>query len=190
MPPSKEDLISIVQKHYDSTNAFMFTTGLTPEAKRLDSAWKKWIQNRAPWHAFRYELSRALPSHIIGETYPSMDGGPRCIVYQPRASWTARSNWDVVGCVSLLAPVYFVYGVQWDYIDGVRQNFSANFGQPPPIMAEPVQVMTKSIEKTFGFEVIPPELANTPVALYAGLLEPHETTLFHTLFTNESHNIP
>ncbi|WP_434388149.1 hypothetical protein [Melittangium boletus] len=190
MLPSKEDLISIVQKHYDSTNAFMFTAGLTPEAKRLNGAWKKWIDNRDSWHTFRDELSRLLPSYVIGETYPSMDGGPRCIVYHPIDSCTLESNWDVVGCMSLLAPVYFVYGVQWEYVEGIRKNFRASFAQPPPIMAEPAQVMARTIEKIFGFDAIPYELATTPVGLYAGLLEPHETTLFHTLFTNEPQSIP
>ena len=190
MIPSKEELLAIIRKYYDSSNAFMFTTELSPETKRHDEIWKQWIANMDPWYAFRDELRSALPNYIIGETYPSMDGGPRCMVYLPKESWSPKSNWDVVGCVSLLAPVYFVYGVEWDYIDGRRQNFRASFEQPPPNMAWPAQAVASAIEKMFGFSAVPRELAETPVPLYAGSLEPHETTLFHTLFTSDPSNIP
>jgi hypothetical protein len=188
--PSKEDLIAIVRKYYDSTNAFMFTTELSPETKRLDEIWKQWTANMGPWRAFTDELRSALPNYIIGETYPSMDGGPRCMVYLPKESWSSKSNWDVVGCVSLLAPVYFVYGVEWDYIDGRRQNLRASFAPPPPSMAWPAQVVARAIEKMFCFSAFPREWAETSVPLYAGLLEPHETTLFHTLFTSAPSIIP
>ena len=168
----------------------MFMSGLSPEAKRLAETWQQWIANMGPWKAFKAELRSALPTYIIGETYPSMDGGPRCIVYLPKESWSPNFNWDVVGCVSLLAPVYFVYGVEWDYIDGHRQNFRASFEQPPPSMRLPAQVIAMEIEKMFGFSAFPRELAETPVPLYAGLREPHETTLFHTLFTSAPSSIP
>jgi hypothetical protein len=190
MNPSKEDLIATVWKYYDSTNEFLFTAKTSPETKRRQALWKQWIANMDSWYAFRAELRSALPNYIIGETYPSADGGPRCMIYMPEESWSPQANWDVVGCVSLLEPVYFVYGVEWDYIDGRRQNFRASFEQPPPSMAWPAQVIARAIEKMFGFSAFPRELADTPVPLYAGSLEPHETTLFHTLFTSDPSNIP
>ena len=190
MLPSQEDLLAIVRKYYDSSNAFMFTTEPSPETKRHDEIWKQWIAHMEPWYAFREGLRSELPTYVIGETYPSMDGGPRCMVYLPKESWSPQSNWDVVGCVSLLAPVYFVYGVEWDHIDGRRQNFRASFEQPPPGMAWPAQVVARAIEKIFGFSACPRELVETPVPLYAGLVEPPETTLFHTLFTSAPSNIP
>jgi hypothetical protein len=190
MHPSKEDLIATVRNYYNSSNAFLLSTELSPETKRRQALWTRWIANMGPWYSFRDELKSALPNYVIGETYPSADGGPRCMVYQPKESWSPQSNWDVVGCVSLLAPVYFVYGVEWDYIDGRAQNFRASFEQPPPNMARPAQVVARAIEKMFGFSALPRELVETPVPLYAGLLEPPETTLFHTLFTSDPSNIP
>jgi hypothetical protein len=190
MTPSKEDLIATVCKYYNSSNASLFATEPSPETKRRQALWAQWIANMEPWYAFRGELSSALPNYRIGETYPSADGGPRCMVYLPKEAWSPKSNWDVVGCVSLLAPVYFVYGVEWDYIGGRAQNFRASFEQPPPSMVWPAQVVARMIEKMFGFSAFPRELAETPVPLYAGLIEPPETTLFHTLFTSDPSNTP
>ncbi|EPX58441.1 hypothetical protein D187_003913 [Cystobacter fuscus DSM 2262] len=42
----------------------------------------------------------------------------------------------------------------------------------------------------FGFSAVSREIAETPVPLFAGLIEPPETTLFHTLFTNAPSSIP
>lgn len=190
MSISKEELIAIVQNYYDSSNAFLFTTELSPEAKRHYELWKQWTANMHPWKEFKAELRSALPNYQIGETYPSADGGPRCLVHLPRESWSPTSNWTVVGCVSLLAPVYFVHGVEWDYIGGRVQNAKAHVGQPPPSMLLPTRVVTRVIERVFGFSALPRELAETPVHLYTGLIEPPQTTLFHTLFTSEPSNIP
>lgn len=190
MTPSKEELIDVVRKYYGSSNAFVFTTEPIPETKRLDDTWKRWIANMEPWYAFQKELSSVLPDFLFGATYPSMDGGPRCMACLPRGSWSPTSNWTVVGCVSLLAPVYFVYFVEWDFIGGHRGNFRARFEPPPSRMAWLAQVMARTIEKRFGFSALPRELADTHVPLYAGLLEPSKTTLFHTLFTNDPCSIP
>jgi hypothetical protein len=190
MTPSKEELINIVRKYYDSSNAFVFTTELSPEVNRHYGIWEQWAANMGPWRAFRAALDSALPNYRIGETYPSADGGPRCMIRLPKESRSPTFNWAVVGCVSLLAPVYFVYGVEYDYVDGRLRNQKASFGQPPPGMVFPTQVVARTIEKIFGFSALPRELAETPVPLYAGLLEPPKTTLFHTLFTSDPGNIP
>jgi hypothetical protein len=190
MTLSKEELIATVQKYYDSSNAFLFTTELSPEAKRHYEMWKQWAANMSLWKAFKAALRSALPNYITGETYPSADGGPRCLVHLPRESWSPTSNWTVVGCVSLLAPVYFVHGVEWDYVDGCVQNARARFGEPPSDMVLPTQIVARTIEEIFGFSAFPRELVETPVHLYTGLVEPPQTTLFHTLFTSEPSNIP
>jgi hypothetical protein len=190
MIPSKEDLIAIVRQYYDSNNSFLFTTEASPETNRRQELWAQWIKNLAPWKAFRAKLRSELPNYITGETYATDDGAPRCMVHLPRESWSPKSNWEVVGCVSLLAPVYFVYGVEYDYIDGRAQNHKASFEQPPPSMILPTQVVARTIEAMFGFSALPREIVETPVPLFAGLLEPPQTTLFHTLFTNAPSSVP
>jgi hypothetical protein len=84
---------------------------------RRQAVWTRWIENRGPWSAFRARLRSELPKHYsTGETYATDDGALRCLVYLPRELRTPTSNWVVVGCVSLLAPVYFVYGVEYDQL--------------------------------------------------------------------------
>lgn len=190
MLPSKEDLIAIVRQYYDPSKDFLFTTETSPETKRRQALWKQWIENMEPWKAFRARLRRELPSYSTGETYATDDGAARCLLHLPKESWSPKSNWEVVGCVSLLAPVYFVYGVEYDYIDGRAQNYKASFEQPPPSMLLPTQVVARTIETMFGFNALPREIAETPVHLFAGLLEPPKTTLFHTLFTNAPSSVP
>jgi len=192
MSPSlpTEDLIKIAQNHYNSSNDFLFTPKPSLEENRRQTLWTQWMENMEPWTAFRARLSTELPNYKTGETYSSADGGPRCVVYPPRESWSPQANWEVVGCVSLLAPVYFVYGVEYDYVDGRTQNHKASFGPPPPNMIGPTQVVARAIEEIFGFSALSREQAETPVPLYAGLLEPPETTLFHTLFTSAPSSVP
>jgi hypothetical protein len=190
MIPSKEDLITIVRNYYNSSNDFHFTLATSPEENRRQALWTQRIENMGSWKAFRAKLRSELPNFITGETGSTADGGLRCMVYPPKESRAPTSNWIVVGCVSILAPVYFVYGVECDYIDDRLQNPKATFEQPPPSMAFPAQVVARTIETTFGFSAVPREIAETPVPLFAGLLEPPETTLFHTLFTSAPRSIP
>lgn len=190
LPPLAEDLIKIVRNYYNSSNAFHFTQESSPEENRRQAVWTQWIENREPWRAFRSRLRSELPNYMIGETYSSADGGPRCIIYPPKESRTPSANWLVVGCVSLLAPVYFVYGVECDYVEGRLRNDKASFEPPPSNMTLPAQVVARTIETSFGFSAVPREMAETPVHLFAGLLEPPSTTLFHTLFTNAPESIP
>ncbi|WP_043432506.1 hypothetical protein [Cystobacter fuscus] len=190
MTPSKEDLIAIVRRYYESSNDFLSTAETGPETKRRQALWTQMIENMGPWKAFRAELRRVLPDFNIGETGSTDDGGLRCMVYPLKDLEPPASNWAVVGCVSILAPVYFVYGVQYDYIESHLRNHEASFEQPPPDMSWPAQVVARTIEKMFGFSAVSREIAETPVPLFAGLIEPPETTLFHTLFTNAPSSIP
>jgi hypothetical protein len=192
MPPSLSaaDLAKAVRSYYDSSNDFLFTSEPTPEENRRQALWTQWIENMEPWKAFRAALKSELPNYIIGETYSSADGGPRCIVYPPKDSRTPSSNWLVVGCVSLLAPVYFVYGAECDYVDGSLRNIRYSFEPPPPNMSLPAQVVARTIEASFGFSAVPREIVEMPVPLFAGLLQPPKTTLFHALFTSAPNSIP
>ena len=190
MSPSKEDLIKVVWNYYNSSDSFLFTLEPSPEESRRQALWSVRIENMDSWKAFRARLRSELPGFITGETGSTADGGLRCIVYPPKESMAPTSNWVVVGCVSILAPVYFVYGVECDHIDGRLQNPRVSFELPPPSMAFPAQVIARTIETMFGYSAVPREIAETPVPLFAGLLEPPKTTLFHTLFTSAPHSIP
>jgi hypothetical protein len=190
MTPSREELLAVVRKYYESSNEFLYTSETSPETKRRHALWTQRIENMGPWKAFRARLRSELPKFNTGETGSTADGALRCMVYPLKDLSPPTSNWVVVGCVSILAPVYFVYGVEYDYIDGRLQNHKASFEQPPPSMVLPAQVVAKTIETTFGFSAVPHEIAETPVPLFVNWREPSEATLFHALFTSDPSIIP
>ncbi|WP_434388151.1 hypothetical protein [Melittangium boletus] len=142
-----------------------------------------------PWLAFRDEIGSKLPEYVIGETYSSHDGGPRCIIYPPDDLRTHSSDWTVVGCLSLLAPVYFIYGLERERQTKVRR-YKVSFETPPPHMSLPAKIIARTIEASFGASALPRAVANTPVQLFVGNLAPPKTTLFHALFTDEPETIP
>lgn len=189
-PPSKDDLLIIVRNYYDSSSKFLYTQETSPATKRLHALWTQRLENMEPWNAFLDKLESELPTFIIGDTFSTSDGGPRCLVYSPKESRSPTANWVVVGCISLLAPVYTVYGVECDYTDGGLRNEKASFAQPPPNMALPAQIVARMIETTFGFSAVSREVAETPVPLFVGGREPSEATLFHALFTSDPSIIP
>jgi hypothetical protein len=186
----KKDLIDIAQQYYEASSEVHSTPELSPETERRNALWAQWIENRSSWTALRATLRSELPGYDTGETYSTHDGGPRCLVYPPKESRTPVGNWIVVGCISLLAPVYCVYGVECDYIEGRLRNDTASFAPPPSSMALPAKAVARAIETTLGFNVVPRDIAETPVHLFAGGLVPPETTLFHVLFTNAPSRIP
>lgn len=186
---SAEELIEVVRQYYGSTNNFHFTPEISPAADRRQTLWTRWIAHMEPWLAFREEIGSKLPGHVIGETYSSHDGGPRCIIYPPDDTQTPSSDWTVVGCLSLLAPVYFVYGLERDRRIKA-QRYTVSFEPPPPHMSLSAQLIAQTIERSFGVSAVTRAVADTPVHLFVGSLEPPKTTLFHALFTDEPETIP
>jgi hypothetical protein len=186
---SAEDLINVVRNYYDTTSNFHFTLETSRETKRRQAMWTQWIAHMEPWLAFRGELGSKLPEHVIGETYSSHDGGPRCIIYPPDNLHPPASDWTIVGCLSLLAPVYFVYGLKRDRRINARR-YKVSFEPPPPYMNLPAQIIARTLETSFRVSAVPRAVADTPVHLFVGNLAPPKTTLFHALFTDEPETIP
>jgi hypothetical protein len=96
----------------------------------------------------------------------------------------------VVGCVSILAPVYTVYGVRFEYGETTRVLREVTFDPRRPEIRAPAEVITERIEAVFGFSALPREFAETPVPLFVQWKQPPDTTLFHALFTNEPGSLP
>ncbi|WP_434384778.1 hypothetical protein [Melittangium boletus] len=186
MHPSREELLDTVRRYYDADTSSHFTTATSPQAARRHERWARWTADLRDWDALRDELSRELPGYLTGELYPTTDGGPRCLVYPPEGA----VEWVVVGCVSLLAPVYFIYGVQYTHEEGGPRTPHVRFEPAPAPMAHPARILARAIETRWGYSALPRELAETPVPLVTGWREPPETTLFHALFTNTPDNLP
>ena len=95
-----------------------------------------------------------------------------------------------MGCVSILAPIYTVYAMQYVLRKDQRTGRRLLFEPLPPPMQSVADVISTRIEETFGYSKLPREIAETPIPLFVQWVEPPETTLFHALFTNEPDNVP
>jgi hypothetical protein len=100
------------------------------------------------------------------------------------------SFWVVVGCVSILAPVYAIYGLQLGYRGKQRIDERIFLEELPPEMQAPAELVARKLEATFGLTALPRELARTPVPVIVEPKEPPHTTLFDALFISRPESVP
>ncbi|WNG59135.1 hypothetical protein F0U59_33685 [Archangium gephyra] len=136
------------------------------------------------------DLQQELPEFSIGNVVTTADASFRCISYPVTGNPLPPVNQAVVGCVSIVAPVYIIYGVEYDLIGEERRHPRVVFDPLLPGMRFPARVMARRIEAAFGVSVLSREIAETPVPLFVEWKEPPDTTLFHALFTSEPGNLP
>lgn len=189
MTPSAEELLTIARQYWDSSKNFLLNQEASPERRRLQALWAQERQHMERWWAFLSDLKKALPGFILGNIVTTADASFRCMVYPDSGQAPSGHSWAVVGCVSILAPVYAVYSVEYEYANGKRLDFRTHFEPNLPGMELPARTMATQIEKSFGFSPVPPEVARTPVPLFVEFKEPPHTTLFHALFTSEPESI-
>jgi hypothetical protein len=191
MPLSTEQLISIAREYWRPDKDYRLRQERSPEDNRLDARWEQELKRIDRWHAFLRELRQQLPNFTIGDGTATPDACFRCVAYPAKGRPMPPHNWIVVGCVSILAPIYIVYGVKYGRV-GNRTGLNPRvvFEPFPPEMQLPAGLIARKIEETFGVSKLPREVAETPVPLFVKWVEPPETTLFHALFTNEPANVP
>jgi len=192
MPPplSAEELLSVARNYWRADKEFDFRPENSPEAERFLDLWEQELRKMDQWRAFLRELGGALPDFKIGNVTSTCDSCFRCAVY-PRVEDESNSRrWVVVGCVSILAPVYAVYGVQYSYRGRERIAERVFLDSLPSEMQAPADVVARKLEATFGVASLPRELAETPVPLIVEPWEPPDTTLFHALFTARPESVP
>jgi hypothetical protein len=137
------------------------------------------------------ELRQDLPTFTLGNITATSDSCFRCGAYAPRVGPYDRSPWVVVGCMSIMAPFYTVFGVRFERSsDGKRVREAAVFAPLPPEMSTAAEAIARRIEGRFGVSPLPLEVAMTPIPLFVEPQEPPDTTLFHALFTAEPGNVP
>ncbi len=186
MPPSLEDLLAVARNYWPATNEAYLRQEVSPETARLQQRWEQELRRLDRWRALLKEVKQALPGFKVGDATATPDACFRCVVY-PQA---ARPRWVTVGCLSILTPVSFVYGVQLTYRGTERIDQQARFGPLPPETAHVADVVTRKLEATFGAPAPPRELAQSRAPLVVELKEPPETLLVHALFTSRPESIP
>lgn len=197
MSISAEYLLSVARNYWRSDHEFDGKLERSPELERFQGLWEEKLEKIDEWWVLHDELRAALPHLNIGDATATVDACFRCLVYAEQQLVSENPEdeprsrcWAVVGCVSILAPVYTTYGVQYDY-KGREWIAREVFFEPlPPEMRAPAEVVARKLEKLFGVEALPRELAETPIPLIVEPREPPDTTLFHALFTSRPESVP
>ncbi|HZH76981.1 MAG TPA: hypothetical protein VEY88_13190 [Archangium sp.] len=190
MALSLEQLIAIAGDYWPSAKDHDFRQEIGPEMKRLYERWEQELKKIDRWWAFLEELETELPGFKMGDATATPDACFRCVAYPAQEHPLPTLRWVVVGCVSILAPVYTVYGVHMEYGETARASRAMEFDPLRPETRAPADIIARRIEATFGADMLPREIARTPVPLYVQWKEPPETILFHALFTSQPESLP
>lgn len=190
---SAEELLSIARRYWRADDDYYSRGAKSPEARRFEALWKQTLPRMDEWRAMLEELRRDLPGLAIGQTTTTIDACFRCSVYPPNEQPRPPRRWVVVGCMSILAPVYTVYGLRYEYRpDALLKvtNEELFFDELPPEMRGPGSALAQRIEARFRASRLPPEIAATPIPLFVETQAPPRTTLFHALFSSEPRSVP
>jgi hypothetical protein len=183
-------LLALVRNYYRADRDFDLGLENSPEGERFLTRWEQEIEKMDQWDAFVDEVQAALPHFIVSNITSTCDASFRCAVYLRARNQPPPSAWVVVGCVSILAPVYAVYGVHYRIQDRRRTTDQVFLESLPPEMQAPAEVIARKLEATFGVTALPHELAQAPVPLIVEFKEPPYTTLFDALFISQPDSVP
>jgi len=190
MALTAEQLLSIARNYWPSDMEHYLRPKQSPAVARFQELWRQQLQKMDRWNAFVRGLGGELPDFTVTNITATFDACLRCAAYPEGARRPASSRWVVVGCASILAPVYTVYGVRYD-LSGTKRVGEQVFFEPLPAeMRAPADVMAKGFEERWGVSVLPREVAETAIPLFVDPQQPPHTTLFHALFTSQPESVP
>lgn len=192
MTPTAEQLLAIARDYFRPDDPYEGPPPYDmPEILRF---YRLWEQQKARyisrWSALVRALERELPTFTLRQMTGVIDSSLKVGAYPARGQPLPPVPWAVVGCLSILAPIYTVYAVAYESADDGRPQGRVLYGPLPPEMRHPADVIARQIEKDFEATALPPDIAATPIPLRAFLVEPPETTLFHAFFSNRPAAIP
>jgi hypothetical protein len=191
MPLTLAQLLEIASEYRDTTRDYYLRQEASPQYQRLAALWKQERSKLGRWHDFLRDVEKALPGFALGDGTAPLSPCFRCVAY-PAASYPHPGvPWAVVGCVSILAPIYALYGVEFERgEDTARKKSTVLFTPLPAQMAAAASVIARKLEVELGVTELPSELARTPVPLFVESKVPPETTLFHALFVDRPEIVP
>jgi hypothetical protein len=193
MKLSVEELIARASHYWPADFEWHERGEIPPETHRLWALYKEeWPRRGAQWLALVEDLQQKLPGYSIYNSTVPVDPSFRFTIRPPKERLKPRLDQMVVGCLSLIAPVYSVYGLQHEYRRRKRV-MSANdrlfLDELPQELREPADVAARRIEAHFGVERLTPEVAATPVPLYVDITFPPHATLFHALISEQADSV-
>jgi hypothetical protein len=191
MPLTAQQLLEVASQYRDTTRDFYLRQEASPQYERLAALWKTELLKLDRWHAFLRKLGQEIPGFKFGDGTAPLSPCFRCIAYPASAYPHPSVPWAVVGCVSILVPVYMLYGVEFVHEGPVRGGQpTLHFAPLPGFMTAVAEGIGKRLEAEFEVTALSPELARTPVPLFVESKQPPATTLFDALFTDRPEIIP
>ncbi|RKH21060.1 hypothetical protein D7X74_02305 [Corallococcus sp. CA047B] len=189
MLPDTEQLMAIASHYWPASMKAALEEG-NPEFVRRSSRWDEALQFIPQWHGFLADLDTLLPGFTVGDgTVPSQSSF-RCIAYPAKGVPLPPVPWVVVGCVSILAPVFTVYGISFEYEGRKRREARLHQSPLPEAMAGTARLIAQELETRFGVQELPREVAAIPVPVTVQWTEPPQSTLFDALFDSEPTIVP
>ncbi len=149
----------------------------TPEYLRAREAWRHALRNDEPWKRVLALLrERSVPDYRVREfTVPYMHQSWRVALLREGTPFIA------VGCVSVLAPVFFCYGLK-----GLSHDPEVLLRELPREVAEGVAMIEQAIEEVFRYEPLSTEEALTIVpGVEIERCPPGGATLVAALISND-----
>lgn len=186
-----EQLLSIARNYWPADLDEYLRPEKSPAVARFQELWRHELGKMDKWNAFVRSLGGELQGFTVSNVTAPVDACLRCAAYPEGARNLASSRWVLVGCVSILAPVYTVYGVRYEFSETKRVGERVFFEPFPAEMQAPADILARNIETRWGgVQVLPREVAATAVPLFVDPLQPPHTTLFHALFTSQPASVP
>ena len=147
MTPSLENLISIAGKYWPASKDFRSAQEASPGEKLLYERWEHELEtNMKRWWSFLDGLERALPGFSIGDATATSDAGFRCVAYPAGPHSLPDLRWLIVGCTSIIAPVYILYGVRFEYTERTRIFRAMDFDLQRPELQASARILAKEID--------------------------------------------
>lgn len=183
---SSEALQAVARQYWRDDTAYEGS----PEHQRLLALWERELVDLHPWWALLDELKEELPGFIISNATATPDACLRCAVHPPANASRGAHRFITVGCVSIIAPVYIVYVLE--YVSEGRERLQRRtlLDAFPDEVRYPTDIISRKIEQHYKATRLPREVATVPVALNIEPVSPSATTLFHALFTSEPESLP
>lgn len=172
----------------------------TPEHQRWVDAWMKALhQEPQPWNALVDHLRAELPECDFGTYTPVCHTACYvALIYLRRTRQDGQEDHRllrVAGAVSLIAPVYLIYGTA-ELVPPRPPDARSPKPQlilpPTPEMQPYADIMARAIERTFGYKRLPLELAHLQVPGFR-LFHLHyseQPTLLNALFMSHLEGLP
>lgn len=138
----------------------------TPEHQRWEAAWEEALR-WTHWASLMNDLRAAFPGSKMGSLTPAYHTACRfCFLYLEQSlADGSQLVTRVAGVVSILAPLYLVYTTtQLLRSDGTSTQPQLSFEVEPSRWTSPYEEkMAHHIEKVFGYQPFPLDLADVPL---------------------------